>query len=97
VPADSVETVRVAVPLVRLALPSLVEPSMKSTLPVAVEGDTVAVSFTFWPKFAGLRDETNLVVEVGVVANPFRPCTADSSTTAARATERKWLSTALVS
>jgi len=70
---------------------------MKSTLPVAVEGDTIAVSFTFWPKFAGFSDDTNFVVEVGVVANPVRPRTADSSTTAASATERKWLSTALVS
>jgi hypothetical protein len=45
-PAESVEVVTVATPLFRYAVPRVVEPSWKVTLPVADAGLTVAVKVT---------------------------------------------------
>ena len=50
------------VPAVRVEVPSVAEPSVKVTVPVAVEGVTVAVSVTFWPKVEGFTDEASDVV-----------------------------------
>jgi len=45
-PVERVEMEMLAVPAVNPALPRVVEPSRKVTVPVAVEGETVAVSIT---------------------------------------------------
>ena len=54
-----------APPLLRLDVPSTVEPSMNSTLPVIVPEVpevTFAVMVTDWPKVEGLTDELIVVV-----------------------------------
>ncbi|SPF52197.1 hypothetical protein SBA4_4910001 [Candidatus Sulfopaludibacter sp. SbA4] len=49
-PGDRVEMERVAAPAVNVCgLPRVVEPSLNVTVPVAVGGETAAVSVTFWP------------------------------------------------
>src|SRR3954470_20670259 len=53
---------KVAAPLVRLAVPNEGAPSLKVTVPAAVLGDTVAVKVTDWLKVDGLTDEIKLVV-----------------------------------
>ena len=62
VAVDSPEVVRVAVPLLSVPLPRVLVPSLKVTLPVAVDGDTVAVRTTGWPKTDGFTDEVRVVV-----------------------------------
>ena len=52
----------VAWPLLRVPVPSEVDPSKNVTEPVAVEGETVAVKVTVWPEIEGFRLETRLVV-----------------------------------
>jgi hypothetical protein len=81
-PTDSVVTARVAVPPLRLPVPSAVEPSWKVTVPVAVLGETVAVSVRVCPKPDDVADDVNFVVVVEVAACSNGP---KSSTTAARA------------
>src|SRR5258707_702580 len=51
--AESVAMLNVAVPPVSVPVPSVVVPSLKATVPVAVDGDTTAVSVTFCPKLEG--------------------------------------------
>ena len=41
---------------------SVVEPSIKVTVPVADEGRTVAVTITVWPAPDGLAEELSIVV-----------------------------------
>jgi hypothetical protein len=43
---ESVEVEKVALPLLRVPLPSLVVPSKNVTVPVAVDGETLAVNVT---------------------------------------------------
>ena len=64
VPAESVLTVRDATPLVRAALPMLVAPSKKDTLPVGVPlvDVTVAVSTALAPAATGLGVAVSMVV-----------------------------------
>jgi hypothetical protein len=62
VPAVRLAVNRVARPLLRVPLPSEVEPSKNVTVPVAVEGETVAVKVTVWPELDGLRLEPRAVV-----------------------------------
>ena len=62
----------VARPLLRVALPSAVDPLKKVTVPVAVEGETVAVKVTVWPEIEGFRLEARLVV-VFVFVVPAQP------------------------
>ena len=60
--------VKVAAPLVRVTVASVVVPSLNVTFPVGVPDDdeTVAVNLTAWPRVEGLGVEVNAVV----VANP---------------------------
>ena len=55
---------KVAVPEVRVALPRLVEPSKKVTLPVGLPEElvTVAVKVTDWPKSEVFVEDVNAVV-----------------------------------
>ena len=54
--------VNVAVPADSVPLPSVVEPSLNVTVPVAVLGDTVAVSVIDWPNVEGFADDESVVV-----------------------------------
>src|SRR5207302_10875907 len=45
----------------RVPVPSDVDPSLNVTVPVAVDGETVAVSATLWPKVEGFGDEVRPV------------------------------------
>ena len=54
--------VKVAVPPESAPVPSVVPPSLKVTVPVAVFGETVAVKVTGWPNTEGLADEETVVV-----------------------------------
>jgi hypothetical protein len=67
VPSDSPEVLNVALPLLSVLVPSVVEPFLKVTVPVGVPplDVTVAVKVTDWPDFDGFREE---VTEVEVVA-----------------------------
>src|SRR5207237_7938028 len=56
-PMARVDSVSVAVPLLRVPVPSDVDPSLNVTVPVAANGETVAVSATLWPKVEGFGDE----------------------------------------
>jgi hypothetical protein len=48
-PAVSVDVVNVAFPLLRVPVPKVVVPSLNVTVPVAADGETVAVNFTDEP------------------------------------------------
>jgi hypothetical protein len=52
----------VAVPLLRVPVPSVVLPSLKVTVPVAVDGVTVAVKVSDAPYVDGFADEVTAVV-----------------------------------
>jgi hypothetical protein len=64
-----VDVVKVATPELRLAEPSVVDPSANVTVPVAEEGLTVAVNVTAWPKAEGFSEEVSVVV-LGVLPPP---------------------------
>jgi hypothetical protein len=48
--------------LLRTMVPSEVEPSKNSTVPVAVDGETVAVKVTRCPLFDGFESDVNVIV-----------------------------------
>jgi hypothetical protein len=56
------------VPLLRVHVPSVVVPFLKVTVPVAAEGDTVAVSVTLPPTDAVVAEEDSVVVVADVTA-----------------------------
>jgi hypothetical protein len=61
VPGDRAEVENMALPPLREALPK-VEPASKNvTVPVAAEGETVAVKVTLWPETEGLALEATAV------------------------------------
>src|SRR5437016_3858123 len=69
------DVVNVAVPAFSTAVPSVVRPSVKVTIPDGMDtlaaftrapGATVAVNVTFWPYTEGASDET-LAVAVGAL------------------------------
>ena len=68
-PATSVEIVKLATPAASVPVPSVVEPSRNTTLPVGVPAPgvvapIVAVNVTAWPKVDGARfDATVAEVE----------------------------------
>lgn len=49
-------------PLLSVTVPSEVEPSKNCTVPVATDGDTVAVNVTNCPEVEGFTDEASVVV-----------------------------------
>ena len=55
-------------PLASIPVPSVVEPSVNVTVPVAVLGDTVAVRVTDWPKVEGFAEEESVVVVLVLLA-----------------------------
>jgi len=59
-PAASVEMLNVAFPLLMVPVPSVVLPSLKVTVPVAAEGETVAVKVTEEPNVDGFADEASV-------------------------------------
>jgi len=61
-PSASVEMLKVAIPLLRVPVPNVVLPSLKVTVPVAAEGETVAVKATVTPDADGFDDEATVVV-----------------------------------
>ena len=56
-----------AVPPLTVAVPITVAPSRNCTLPVAVAGDTVAVTVTGVPKTDGFADEINATAELALL------------------------------
>ena len=62
VPAVENEVARVALPELSVPVPIEVVPSMKVTVPVAVEGETVAVSVTVAPVAMDVAEEVSAVV-----------------------------------
>ena len=58
----SAEVLKVAVPLDRVPEPRVAAPSLKVTVPLAVEGETAAVSVMFWPNVEGFAEEVSEVV-----------------------------------
>ena len=66
----------IATPAVRVPVPKLVVPSKNVTVPVAVEGETVAVKVTVWPRVDGLRLEVSVVVVLVLVVPPAAAVTA---------------------
>jgi hypothetical protein len=76
VPAVENEVARVALPELSVPVPSEVVPSRKVTVPVAVEGETVAVSVTLVPVATEVAEEVSVVVvgvrlEVSVISTAF--------------------------
>ena len=66
--ATRLEVVYVALPPLRVPVPSTVDPSVNVTVPVAVMGDTVAVNVTDWPYVEVLLLELDVnVVVVAIV------------------------------
>ena len=63
VPTARVAVVRDAAPLLKPAVPRELTPSKNSTVPVAAEGDTVAVKVTGWPT-VDVGDDAAIVVVV---------------------------------
>ena len=62
-PSGSVELVRIATPPVTVEVPSVVEPLVNVTVPVAPAGSSVSVKVTELPGRDGLEDEVNVDVE----------------------------------
>ena len=62
VPAVSAAVVNDALPPLRPAVPRELVPSKNSTVPVAVDGDTVAVKVTGWPNVDVGDDDPSAVV-----------------------------------
>jgi hypothetical protein len=74
VPAVENEVVRVAFPELSVPVPSVVVPSRNVTVPVAVEGATVAVSVTLVPVVVDVEEDVRAVVvavNVELQAVPF--------------------------
>ena len=61
-PADRVDVDSAAEPALRATVPNDVVPSKNCTVPVAADGDTVAVNTTGCAEADGLTDETSPVV-----------------------------------
>jgi hypothetical protein len=61
-PAESVDVESDAVPPLSVIVPREVAPSKNCSVPVAAEGDTVAVNMTLSPTVEGFRDDTSAVV-----------------------------------
>ena len=73
----SADVTNVATPPATAPVPMEVAPSKKVTVPVAAEGETLAVNITVCPKVDGFKLELNPVV-VLVLAGVFTTCeTAD--------------------
>jgi hypothetical protein len=74
--------VKVAFPVAMVPVPRVVVPSLNVTVPVAVEGVTVAVNFTEAPKVEGLRDEATVTEELDFPkTNPVKEVRTDKRTT----------------
>jgi len=69
-PTGRPEAVKLAVPLAMGWVLSVVVPSLKVTVPVAVEGITAAVRVTTCPKTAGFGETTIVVVEGATIGVP---------------------------
>jgi hypothetical protein len=65
VPSDRLEMDSDAIPPLSVPVPSEVDPSRNVTVPVAPEGDTIAVNVTRWFGFEGLALEVSVVVVLG--------------------------------
>ncbi len=61
-PTANAAVLYVALPLLIVPVPSVVLPSVNVTVPVAVEGETVAVNVTDEPYVDGFADEANITV-----------------------------------
>jgi len=61
-PTASVEVLYVAVPALSVPVPSVVLPSLNVTVPVAAEGETVAVNVTDEPYADGFTDDVSVIV-----------------------------------
>ena len=65
-PAARIAVEREAIPVVRLTVPIAALLSLKVTVPVALEGVTVAVRVTVWPKVAEAWEGERTVVDVAL-------------------------------
>src|SRR5262245_58444628 len=66
-PTARAEVVRVAVPLFKGPVPTMVVPSRKVTTPEAAAGETIAVRVTGWPKPTAAGGPLNCVGEVSLL------------------------------
>ena len=66
-PTERLDVANEAVPLVSVLEPSTVVPSRKVTVPVARDGDTVAVKVTVCPRPDGFRLDFTVVVVLAVL------------------------------
>ena len=57
-----VATLKVAVPLFSTPVPRVMLPSLNVTVPVALAGETVAVSVVFCPSAEGFGEDVSVVV-----------------------------------
>ena len=62
-----VEVLKVAFPLLRLPVPSVVLPSLNVTVPVHAEGVTVAVNLTEDPYVEGLEEDVTVTLEFALL------------------------------
>ena len=65
-PAIKVDTGNEAIPPVNETWPRIAPPSIKLTVPVAVDGVTVALRTVSWPATEGFTEDVNVVVGVDV-------------------------------
>ena len=63
-PTARVVILNVAFPVAIVPVPNVVVPSLKVTVPVAVDGVVVAVNLTEAPKVQGLRDAATVTEEL---------------------------------
>ena len=61
-PTPNVDVTNVALPLAIVPVPRVVVPSLNVTVPVAVEGETVAVKVTEEPNVDGFAEEASVTV-----------------------------------
>lgn len=65
-PTDSAAVPYVAIPPVTVPVPSVVLPSLKVIVPVANDGETVAVNVIAEPNIDGFADEAKVTVELAL-------------------------------
>ena len=63
----SVEVVNVATPPLSVHVPKVTPPSWNVIVPVAADGETVAVKVTLWPYTDGFSDELRTVLVLALL------------------------------
>jgi hypothetical protein len=66
-PTANIEVLKVAFPLLIVPVPKVVLPFLNVTVPVAAEGDSVAVNVTDEPYVEGFAEEVSVTVGVALL------------------------------